>query len=46
VPDDFFRRSSTGIRKINIGAELQKSFMQDVREYLDENSDAIDIRKY
>lgn len=46
VPDDIFEEViRRGIRKINIGAELQKSFTAGVREYLTENPDAIDIRK-
>jgi ketose-bisphosphate aldolase len=46
VPDDIFKEViRRGIRKINIGAELQKSFTAGVREYLAENTDAIDIRK-
>jgi ketose-bisphosphate aldolase len=46
VPDDIFEEIiRRGIRKINIGAELQKSFTAGVREYLAENPDAIDIRK-
>jgi fructose-bisphosphate aldolase class II len=46
VPDDVFEEViRRGIRKINIGAELQKSFTAGIREYLTENPDAIDIRK-
>ena len=46
VPDDVFEEIiRRGIRKINIGAELQKIFTAGVREYLAENPDAIDIRK-
>ena len=46
APDEIFEEViRRGIRKINIGAELQKSFTAGVRGYLAENPDAIDIRK-
>jgi fructose-bisphosphate aldolase, class II len=46
APDDVFEELiRRGIRKINIGAELQKNFTAGVRIYLAENPDAIDIRK-
>jgi fructose-bisphosphate aldolase, class II len=46
VPDEIFEEIiRRGIRKINIGAELQKCYTAGVRGYLTENPDAIDIRK-
>ena len=46
VPDDIFEEViRRGIRKINIGTELQKSFTAGVREFLAANPDAIDVRK-
>jgi fructose-bisphosphate aldolase class II len=46
VPDDVFEEIiRRGIRKINIGTELQKSFTAGVRGFLAGNPDAIDVRK-
>lgn len=46
VPDDVFEELiRRGIRKINIGTELQKCFTAGLREFLAANPNAIDIRK-
>jgi len=47
VPNEVFEEViRRGIRKINIGTELQKTFAAGVRAFLAENPDAIDVRKF
>lgn len=47
VPDEMIRKTiELGICKINIATELKIPFTQAIREYLTENQDATDPRKY